>query len=1493
MLLSLITEDQYTTLYLPNRPEGMFFVCDPQGGERLFAVSGESGKWKIRELAGCQFVDTQPESLWNGMMCTVRIRGLMEKASLYAQEESPRNAKFARCPVPDDFSFSYGSAEDNLFRTDNPYVSPRAFTMECKGRNWAVKDSGSPYGTFVNGRNIGGKTVFLRPGDLVSVLNQKFIVLPGLLAFNAQGLDTDRLKGKLHALKVPDLKEIQPFAEEKEREWFHRAPRFTDSLNEQKISVQAPPSVRQQQTDKTATMLSMGPALSSGLIMMLGGMNPVYGIGMAASSLIWPQLGRKRTEKLQKAEEEKRQMQYEEYLQKVDAELEELRARQTEALKKKAASPSEEAALLQKSKTTLWNRRPDQSDFLDVRLGTGDIPMEASITFPAENEAEINDDPMIGRLREIEKKPRVLEGVPIFLPLERYRAVGVSGPEPLRMQAAERILLQLAMHAGYDDLKLCIFGKLPPQSACLAQLPHTWDNTFTFHMVAEDMDALSRLTASLDPLLSAYTDKRQGAQDERLPHLVILIADSDMAQSGMLQRMLFRQDLRNVHVITLAEHSRQLPSRTELAVSVRERKGRMAWQQEENRCTIDFVPDLPVTDILERAVSVIANTFLDLKKEAVQIPDVVPFLDLFGVQDVHSLNLLHRWEHADPMRSLQAPVGVSEDGNLCRLDLHERADGPHGLIAGTTGSGKSELLMSYILSAAVSFSPEELAFVLIDYKGGGMAQAFEHLPHTAGIITNLDGNEISRSLMSIQSELQRRQKIFSDTERALGIKKADIYRYQQLYRERKVSEPLPHLVIITDEFAELKTQEPEFLQQLISAARIGRSLGVHLILSTQKPAGVVDEQIWSNSNFRLCLRVQDPRDSQDVLKCPDAAALTHVGRFYKQIGYGETMIKAQSAWTGADYAPGAQAMPVCCVEVLDPSGDVVSRGELSVSKQKESASQLDAVTEYIAEIGEREGLRTRRLWLPPLEENITLGSLYRKYRVEQEPWTLDPVIGELDDPSTQSRSLVRMNLGDGKNAIVYGAIGSGKLQFITTALADLMAHHTPEELQIYILDYADDGLQALSAAPHIGDVLCSDDSEKLNRFMSMMEEAIRERKRKLGGGMASGNLDQRLKDSGTNYILVILHHLLTLQNQLDDRIGDLVRLMSDGPRYGIFFLATAETDSGLRFNLQQRFALKYVLQQDRDEEYMSLLGRTGGMKPAPVRGRGLLRENDKLYEFQTAVPDGDLQELCENLRDSWTGPAAKPVRIMPDRITPQEMKQYLDPAKPLDLPVGLDVETLDPVFWPFGKRMIHLVPGIDRDVTMLLSGLLPLFTENGMEVTAFDPAGDFAGADGIESLSLQESQERLNAMFEECRKIKASLSAGETPGDRPVHVYVVPALTDLMNRLPEDAKDTLKSILLKARPEWKWVFILCDLPQSFASVRSAFQSDSAGNRMPWFDTSVSKTDVLLAGGSLSALSHMQLSGASGSLFRSVAYPMGYVVLNGAARPVKLVSGQEF
>lgn len=484
----------------------------------------------------------------------------------------------------------------------------------------------------------------------------------------------------------------------------------------------------------------------------------------------------------------------------------------------------------------------------------------------------------------------------------------------------------------------------------------------------------------------------------------------------------------------------------------------------------EFVADIGIGNELSEVVKAAANIKMDIADQTYSLPNVITFLEMFGVNKIEHINPLMRWKENNPTISLAAPIGVDTMGELFYLDLHEKFQGPHGLVAGMTGSGKSEFIITYILSMAANYHPDEVAFILIDYKGGGLTGAFEDeekgikLPHLAGTITNLDGAAVKRSLISIQSELRRRQAIFNNARRVSNEGTMDIYKYQKLYRDKVVTEPVPHLFIISDEFAELKSQQPEFMEQLISTARIGRSLGVHLILATQKPSGVVDDQIWSNSRFRVCLKVQDKADSNDMIKRPDAAELSNTGRFYLQVGFNEFFALGQSAWCGAPYnEDGVSDKNVDnSIKVIDSIGRVVKevKPPKKEGNSKQRQKQIVAMVKYLSGLAKEENISVRPLWLNPIPAMIYPEKLIKKYNIKNgAAHELNPVIGELDDPFNQNQEILTLPFSSCGNILVYGVAGAGKLTMLTTMVYELIRVHSAEYLNIYILDFGAETLR--------------------------------------------------------------------------------------------------------------------------------------------------------------------------------------------------------------------------------------------------------------------------------------------------------------------------------------------------------------------------------------------------------------------------------------------------
>nr|WP_283163318.1 type VII secretion protein EssC [Sporolactobacillus mangiferae] len=457
------------------------------------------------------------------------------------------------------------------------------------------------------------------------------------------------------------------------------------------------------------------------------------------------------------------------------------------------------------------------------------------------------------------------------------------------------------------------------------------------------------------------------------------------------------------------------------------------------------------------------------------IPDSVTFLEMMQAEDVHDLQIRRRWSVHDPAKSLAVPVGLRSRNDVLELNLHEKAHGPHGLLAGTTGSGKSEWLQTYILSLAVNFHPHDVAFLLIDFKGGGMAQLFERLPHLLGTMTNINDekNFSDRALAAVKSESRRRQLLFA----ACNINHIDDY--QLLYKQGKVKQPLPHLFIISDEFAELKKEEPDFIRELVTTARIGRSLGIHLILATQKPAGVVDDQIRSNSRFKIALRVQDKSDSNDILGNGDAAELKQVGRAYLQVGNNEMYELFQSAWSGAVYEKNIYTSEDDVFYVRDTGLYPISEIHANSKVQEKKETELEVIVQAIADLCQELGLkRLHSPWLEPLQARLVRPSGARDAdRI---------MIGLADHPEKQEQTPVYLRMQRGRNMAVFGASGFGKTTFIASYLLEMVRSYNPDQVQLYLFDFGSGGLLPFRRLHHTGDYFRLDEKEKMDKFAGWM-----------------------------------------------------------------------------------------------------------------------------------------------------------------------------------------------------------------------------------------------------------------------------------------------------------------------------------------------------------------------------------------------------------------------
>ena len=738
--------------------------------------------------------------------------------------------------------------------------------------------------------------------------------------------------------------------------------------------------------------------------------------------------------------------------------------------------------------------------------------------------------------------------------------------------------------------------------------------------------------------------------------------------------------------------------------------------------SIDFLKiigklsDIPVKSNSEGAVGV-------------ALPEKLGFLEMFNVGNVNQLNSRDRWKNSQVVNSLATPIGVDTTGNILNLDLHEKKHGPHGLIAGMTGSGKSETIITYLLSLAVNYSPDEVQFVLIDYKGGGLAGAFENrktgikLPHLVGTITNLDTAEMNRTLVSIKSELQRRQRIFNKVKEELNTGTIDIYKYQGLYRDGQIKEPLSHLFIVCDEFAELKEQQTDFMDEIVSIARIGRSLGIHLILATQKPSGVVDDQVWSNSKFKICCKVQTAEDSVEMIRKPDAAYIKETGRFYLQIGYDEYYILAQSGYSGVEYIPSDRALSKLDnnVSFVNSLGEVYKNSTFKVNadteKNKNSmGEELVNVIRYLINSAREENYKYHQLWLDNVPEVLMYENVVSKYHPNVQLYDMNPVIGEYDNPTGQSQGVVTLPITKNGNTFIVGNGGSGRNTLLSTIIWSIIINHNSDEVNIYAIDMGSEKLKKFADAPQVGDVLTVVDKSEIQFLFYMIQIELIKRQKYYADHGGDFLYDVKNKKSVFPNILIFIYDMDAFREAYDDFIDDVIGpITRNCAKYGIYFIVTGTNVNSLGYALEQNFGQYVSLNLLDSTDYSSYFEKPPIIKKNP--GRGIIEINEKPYEFQTCLFFDEGKEMAffkkviEQL-NTHLKTRAKPVPRIPEKVSFDTVNGSSLPT--LDrLPLGINMITAQIAYQNFDQ----LVTVISSDKVTSFIKFNPVFQKNLLSVS--------------------------------------------------------------------------------------------------------------------------------------------------------------------------------
>ncbi|MBX3049093.1 MAG: hypothetical protein KIT46_02180 [Anaerolineales bacterium] len=948
--------------------------------------------------------------------------------------------------------------------------------------------------------------------------------------------------------------------------------------------------------------------------------------------------------------------------------------------------------LAESSAYRLGERRPEDADFLSLRIGAGSLPSEIEFEGPTLTDRKNELIRMVKVGEQLKKDFSELTNVPVAVSLREVGNVGISGKRSECLEVAQAMLVQLATHHWPGECNFLVycnsalkvdwrFAEILPHKSHL--LPTPVNELRKEAMLQLEREILAREAVGKKPPAT----KDAEAAKNSLPALIVFFDNvSSVYDYPAIVQILKKGAQFGIYGVFLTERFEDSPSDCGGVITVSSTGLKFEKTGPEGTAVLDVTTDSASSIDKLQFAKLLSGVNWKTVEDASVPPAQISFFSMFGIRKPAELPLEKWWNGQfekpyEQLGRLKALIGKFSPTADLVLDLSDKDDahGPHGFIGGATGSGKSELLKTIILSLAITHHPFDLNFALIDFKGGAAFEELESLPHVVGLMTDIEHNEsyATRVIQSLTGEVNSRKRILAQAQSSGSLEKTNIADYELL----PVKTPLPRLVIIFDEFAEFKDRHPEESKKLISIARVGRSLGIHLILCTQNPGAAVDNQVKQNSRFRISLNMNSPEDSREIIGIPDAYRLP-AGRGYFRIRQPQLF---QTAYAGGRYTEG-----------------------------EEDKTQLRGIVDHIIQFNERLKIPTPpNVWEKPLPSRLNLTLLYQNEKIQVswdgQKWAAGnprfATIGYYDDPTNQRQPMLQFGGPDqSAHLVIIGAPGAGKSSALAAIALDQAYRYSPEEASIYIIDFGmKNSLKALANLPHTareGGLISGEEHERIARLFSMLRSEIVHRSSVLRGTNINEFNDKAAKTDKLCSIYLLIDNLSKQVNEALPGFKDqLLEIVSSGQGLGIHVAITAGSWAGIPYEISDLIDAKVSLRQSDDRLYGEIVGPVPKhLTATPVGelknpGWGLVNTNP-VMEVQLAFPvaaetdkegESNLEEVINTMAKAWSRRRPQDVKVLPTHVYSKELvDNYLQHSNgserdSLTTPVGLGLDGLDEV----------------------------------------------------------------------------------------------------------------------------------------------------------------------------------------------------------------------
>jgi S-DNA-T family DNA segregation ATPase FtsK/SpoIIIE len=1153
----------------------------------------------------------------------------------------------------------------------SPSVSRNHCEVDVRGSTVQLTDVGSTGGTYLNGVALTKKAPHpLHPSDLVEVGTVQFAIRPSKVDDRPTAVDPVRYANG--AGEIP----------------FNRPPRASAPTVTPPIPA---PTAAKTQPKPTFNVLQMATPAVFGLVMVLALHNWLF----ALTALLSPVMAavnvadaRRKAAKSSRSGGKKLQAE----LANFETSVKEAARRERERLLLAHPDLSEVVRRATLPSARLWERRPSHPDFLHISIGLGPVAWQPALE-------ERGFEGPAPEASEILAKYSQLANAPVSVDLLNGGPIGIVGDRAGALGVARALLCQAAVHHGPSDLQTLVLidEDRVTDWDWIKWLPHVRDqragdirnlvygdeacNTAVRQLLDRGKDQATRAAETIDPAF-----------------LVIIDAANLTRRRDSAVRELLRSSRFRATGIVIANSADLLPDACTAITTVHASTGEATFARPQQGVEI---PDLLANTTDEVTARRCARALARYEDPEISVPGAslpqrVPVTSMLGLEGFDATEIRRRWDvYRDSVKQLaaadllakpplSAPVGRTEHG-LLYLDIVN--DGPHGLVGGTTGSGKTEFLRSLVLSLAATAGPDFLNFLFIDFKGAAGFEKLAELPHAVGLATNLDGTQAGRVLQCLEAELNYRQRCFREAPGSV----------EELHRYWAISpEPLPRLLVVIDELAEFAVALPDFLPTLIRIGRIGRTLGIHLLLATQRPGSVVSSDLKENTNFAVALRVREPANSIDLIGVPHAAAIpprNASGRAFLRVGGDQSGPPAlfqsalSSGQTTHEESLGVTIAPF--VFGLAPTEDV-GTGQKALKKASSEPSDLEQLTEAMVTAYATTGQPApREPWTSPLGTTIALEDIPPSPDLGADGAPNQVMFALADDIMGQSKPAAGWDLRAG-NLIFYGVVGSGTTTSLASVALGITAAFPSGSAHIYVLDCGSGELTDLEALPEIGGVITANESERQQRLMGLLIAELAARK------SSRRNVSER-----PSLFLLIdsFSGLIAAGESVPNLLDDVGRIFTEGPDAGIFTAVTAGRPSEVPFKLADLAPQKWVHRLADVTDYTAFgLPKVAASEMPPGRaflaGRGM--------QAQIALPMPSIAVAVKSrgsstVRRRKSAPSAPAIATLPTEVSLDELAGLAQLARePWFIPVGVSSSTLAATGWHLHTGEHALIAGPAR-----------------------------------------------------------------------------------------------------------------------------------------------------------------------------------------------------